>query len=163
MPYTHDVFLSYSHDYPFGEWVKDPFLPLFQGYLTASLGREAQIFSDRDIPTGNSWPERLRNALASSRTLVGIWSPNYFISDWCQCEIDSVKACHKEGITEARDWLLKLAPSVAHIKEYTDGDETSDVTKVWNQSLPVRHRNGNTNLAGSGRRSNSRHRRIQRY
>ena len=86
MPYTHDVFLSYSHDYPFGEWVKDPFLPLFQGYLTASLGRAGQIFSDRDIPAGNSWPERLRNALATSRTLVGIWSPNYFISDWCQCE-----------------------------------------------------------------------------
>jgi hypothetical protein len=86
MPYSHDVFLSYSHDYPFGEWVTDPFLPLFQGYLTASLGREANIFSDRDIPAGNSWPERLRNALATSRAMVGIWSPNYFISSWCQVE-----------------------------------------------------------------------------
>jgi hypothetical protein len=49
--------------------------------------------------------------------------------------IDSVKACHKAGITEARDWLLRLAPSVAHIKEYTDGDETGDVPRQMAEAL----------------------------
>ncbi|MGI9068364.1 MAG: ATP-binding protein [Pyrinomonadaceae bacterium] len=43
--------------------------------------------------------------------------------------IDSIKACHKAGISEARGWLLQLAPAVAHIKEYTDGDETGDVPR----------------------------------
>lgn len=100
MTYTHDVFLSYSHDYPFGEWVKDPFLPLFQGYLTAALGRAADIFSDRNIPAGNSWPERLRHALATSKTLVGIWSPNYFTSNWCQCEC--LFMLHREQISGYR-------------------------------------------------------------
>lgn len=126
MPYTHDVFLSYSHDYPFGEWVKDPFLPLFQGYLTASLGRDANIFSDRDIPAGNSWPERLRNALATSRTLVGIWSPNYFISDWCQCEC--LFMLHRErttGYRTARNPDGLIVPVTLH-----DGDRFPNYAKA---------------------------------
>jgi hypothetical protein len=87
MPYEYDVFLSYSHDYPFGEWVRDPFLPLFKGYLTAALGREPKLFVDLEgILTGNAVRETLKNALASSRCLVGIWSPNYFLSEWCRFE-----------------------------------------------------------------------------
>lgn len=86
MPYQYDVFLSYSHDFPFGEWVKDPFLPIFRGYLKADLGREPQVFIDDTIRVGHSWSEKLKNALASSRCLVGIWSPNYFQSEWCQYE-----------------------------------------------------------------------------
>ncbi|HZI19738.1 MAG TPA: toll/interleukin-1 receptor domain-containing protein [Pyrinomonadaceae bacterium] len=102
MPYTHDVFLSYSHDYPFGEWVVDPFLPLFKGYLTAALNRnpnplnrEPVIFIDREgVRTGSTWPLRLRSALACSRCLVGVWSPNYFLSRWCKFEC--VVMLHRE-------------------------------------------------------------------
>src|SRR6266404_3089841 len=87
MSYTYDVFLSYSHDYPFGEWALDPFLPLFKGYLTAALNREPVVFVDREgITTGSTWPLKLRNALAGSRCMVDIWSPNYFLSRWCRFE-----------------------------------------------------------------------------
>lgn len=49
--------------------------------------------------------------------------------------IDSIKACHNAGIVEARDWLLNLAPAVAHIKEYTDTDETGDVPRRMADAL----------------------------
>jgi hypothetical protein len=86
MPYAYDVFISYSHDYPFGEWVADPFLPMFKGYLKASLGREANLFIDEGIRIGAAWAETLKNALANSRCMVGVWSPNYFLSEWCRYE-----------------------------------------------------------------------------
>lgn len=86
MSYEYDVFVSYSHDYPFGDWVADPFLPMFKGYLTASLGRPARLFIDEGIRTGAAWEQTLKNALANSRCMVGIWSPNYFLSDWCTYE-----------------------------------------------------------------------------
>lgn len=86
MGYKYDVFISYSRDYPFSEWVREPFLPLFEGYLKAALNREPSIFTDQDIPTGYAWEATLKNALAHSRCLVGIWSPNYFQSSWCKYE-----------------------------------------------------------------------------
>lgn len=95
MTYTYDVFLSYSHDFPFGQWVLDPFLPLFEGYLTAELERKPSLFMDREgIPAGATWPLQLRNALANSRCLVGVWSPNYFLSRWCKFEC--VVMLHRE-------------------------------------------------------------------
>jgi hypothetical protein len=86
MAYEYDVFVSYSRDYPFGDWVRDPFLPLFTGYLKAALNRRPSIFVDDQIEGGSAWALRLRRALAQSRCLVGIWSPNYFLSDWCVAE-----------------------------------------------------------------------------
>lgn len=80
--------------------MNDPFLPLFRGYLTASLGRNPTIFLDREIATGDAWPERLKNALASARCLVAIWSPNYFISNWCRCECQFVM--HRERVFNFR-------------------------------------------------------------
>jgi hypothetical protein len=96
MPYTYDVFLSYSHDYPFGQWVSDPFLPLFKGYLKAALNREPDLFVDREgIDAGSTWELKLKYALANSRCLVGVWSPNYFLSRWCKFEC--VVMLHRES------------------------------------------------------------------
>ena len=44
------------------------------------------FFFDSDIPGGSSWQEKLKNALVYSRCLVAIWSPNYFLSQWCNFE-----------------------------------------------------------------------------
>jgi hypothetical protein len=87
MSYRFDVFLSYTRAYPFGDWVHDYFLPLFESYLSNTLNRPATIFIDSPgIPTGDAYPERLMNALAHSKCLVGIWSPSYFYSRWCMYE-----------------------------------------------------------------------------
>jgi hypothetical protein len=86
MPYKHDVFLSYPHGF-IEVWVSERFLPLFRWHLESALGRPADIFIDREgISTGDSWPLRLKSALAHSRCIVPVWSPTYFGSIWCMTE-----------------------------------------------------------------------------
>jgi len=88
MAYQYDVFLSYLHEKPCGTWVSEHFLQYFRHQLGNALGgRQTSIFFDRTgIHTGQKWPAVLKQALATSRCLVGIWSPLYFQSHWCQCE-----------------------------------------------------------------------------
>lgn len=86
MPYRHDVFLSYPHGF-IEDWVRERFMPLFRWHLESALGHQPDIFIDREgIFTGDSWPLRLKNALAHSRCLVPVWSPAYFGSEWCVTE-----------------------------------------------------------------------------
>ena len=82
--YVYDVFLSYRHGLPFGPWVRDNFRHLFAAYLEQALLRPPVIFWDEtSIKPGDAWPHRIKRALALSRCLVPIWSPGYFISEWC--------------------------------------------------------------------------------
>ncbi len=89
MGYKWDVFLSYPHASPSGEWVHETFFPLFSFYLRNALNRPAtSIFIDREgIDPGDSWPYTLQLALAYSRCLVAIWLPDYFHSTWCTREL----------------------------------------------------------------------------
>jgi TIR domain len=90
MAYEHDVFLSYKSDFPFGDWVHECFLPFFRPYVENALNRPFNLFLDRTgIMSGDSWPQRLLEALSRSRCLVAVWSPFYFRSDWCrrECEL----------------------------------------------------------------------------
>ena len=95
MAYQYDVFLSYLHEPPSGTWVHDHFLPYFTFQLGNALNRRTDIFVDRTgIHLGEKWPIRLKQALAHSRCLVGVWAPLYFQSDWCQKECAII--CHRE-------------------------------------------------------------------
>ena len=85
--YKFDIFISYPHEDDHETWVHDIFLGSFERYLTQELGRKPDLFVDeRGIRPGQSWPLRLKEALAHSRLLVPIWSVNYFLSDWCRAE-----------------------------------------------------------------------------
>src|SRR6266481_7597971 len=96
MSYEFDVFLSYRNEKPSGTWVHDHFLPYFRPALAEALVRPAEIFVDRTgIHSGQKWPARLKQALAHSRCLIGVWSPMYFRSEWCQCE--SAVMRHRES------------------------------------------------------------------
>jgi TIR domain len=87
MAYKYDVFLSYTRAYPFGDWIHEHFFPLFAPYLSNALNRPATVFVDSPgISTGDTWPERLKNALACSKCLIEAWSPSYFYSGWCMYE-----------------------------------------------------------------------------
>jgi hypothetical protein len=95
MAYQYDVFLSYLHEPPSGTWVHDHFLLYFTFQLGNALNRRADIFVDRTgIHLGEKWPIRLKQALAHSRCLVGIWAPIYFQSEWCRNECAII--CHRE-------------------------------------------------------------------
>ena len=87
MSYQYDVFISYKRGGLYGDWVHDVFKDLFQAHLNQCLDWDAKIFIDVDnIQTGDAWPKHLQNALADSKCLLGIWSPQYFRSTWCQYE-----------------------------------------------------------------------------
>lgn len=38
--------------------------------------------------------------------------------------LEAVQACHKAKLSEGRQWLLRLAPPIAGVRDFTDGDET---------------------------------------
>lgn len=38
--------------------------------------------------------------------------------------LDAIEACYKAGVPEARTWLISLAPVIANVDQFTDGDET---------------------------------------
>ena len=68
-------------------WVRDIFLGVFKFHLTQELGYEARVFADEgNLPAGTKFPLALKTALAHSKTLVPIWSMQYFLSDWCMTE-----------------------------------------------------------------------------
>jgi hypothetical protein len=91
--YEYDVFLSYSRAGGWSDWVIAHFRPIVQHWLTSELGREAQIFQDtRDIVPGDRWPERIENALGSSKIMIALLSRNYFSSEWCVRELGSMYA-----------------------------------------------------------------------
>lgn len=88
MSYEHDVFVSYMHDSSMEGWVHQHFLPFLKTFVGNALNRHINVFVDRTgITAGDSWPLRLRSALAQSRCLVPIWSPLYFHSEWCRKEL----------------------------------------------------------------------------
>jgi hypothetical protein len=90
--YEFDAFLSYHRDTLILEWIIEVERRL-RFWLGQELSREARIFVDRDcIEVGDRWPERLRDGIRSSRSLVGIWSPRYFQSAWCFSEWQSFRA-----------------------------------------------------------------------
>lgn len=100
MGYAYDVFLSYRRRPPVLDWVENHFHPELHAWLGTSLGRDPDIFLDKlDIVPGARWPQKLEQAIRTSKILVCVWSPNYFGSIWCLAEWKSMRA---------REAMLKL-------------------------------------------------------
>lgn len=113
--YTYDVFFSYKRNVLTLPWTREVFSRL-NLWLSEELDRKAEIFQDEaSIEIGEVWPERLRNALKSSRCMVGIWSPSYFQSSWCVSEWRSF--LERERIVELRPYRL-IAPLKFHDGEH---------------------------------------------
>ena len=85
MSYQYDVFISYNRFWQ--KWVENIFQPLFEFWLTAELGRSANVFFDFEQEKDNLWPKRLGEGIASSALIVPLWSRNYFSSCWCTHEL----------------------------------------------------------------------------
>lgn len=95
MSYKYDVFLSYVHEFPCVDWVTEHLVRFFQFELSNALNRKARVFFDRtNIQIGDRWPAKLRDGLAHSRCLLGIWNPAYFRSMWCLTEVEVMR--HRE-------------------------------------------------------------------
>ena len=91
MSYEYDVFISYKTGKIFGRWVIEVFYDFFKEYLEQSLGRQSKIFLDQsEINDGDSWPARIKRAIAKSKCLVAVLSPLYFQSEWCKKEFSAI-------------------------------------------------------------------------
>ena len=96
MTYQWDVFLSYrrSNDWP--RFVEKHFLPKLQHWLDAALGYASKIFVDvHEVETGDAWPYKLADGLAHSKTMICLWSREYFSSKWCAGELSQMLARRK--------------------------------------------------------------------
>ena len=112
--YEHDVFISYKRDpwKVFDEWLNGHFLPLFMiqvgNAIAAHCGRAmTSVFFDQavlsdsirkleGIEPGEEWRNALQDAIRRSRCVVALWSPEYFLSEWCQKEWRSFYARQAE-------------------------------------------------------------------
>ena len=93
--YKYDVFLSYLRTDPSGEnattytWVRKYLYPELKKWLPHCVppGRQTPIFwDDKSIKVGTEWPKALQDALSTSRCLLAVLSSQYFGSQWCQAE-----------------------------------------------------------------------------
>src|SRR5512134_1300064 len=78
--YVYDVFISYRRKQPVMDWMRLHFFPLLEVILPECMPRAPRIFIDWETETGAEWPARLAQALATSRCLLPVWSPQYFRS-----------------------------------------------------------------------------------
>lgn len=44
--------------------------------------------------------------------------------------LDITRSCWSAGISEAKQWLLQVAPAIAKVRNFTDGDETGNLPRV---------------------------------
>ena len=97
MQYDYDYFISYAHADNESEDHKSGFVDKFVEKLKKNdseeheriFGREIEVFFDKDeIPNMSTWETKIRAALASSRFLIVLMSPNYFQSKYCAKEFD---------------------------------------------------------------------------
>lgn len=98
--YEFDVFLSYSRKGGSPGWVHHHFHPKLRDCLTDEIGYVPSIFLDHQMDPGTVWTSDLERALSRSKILVSVYSPQYFRSDWCLAEWQSMAA---------REQLLGLA------------------------------------------------------
>lgn len=91
MAYEYDVFVSYRRYAEWPNWVGNVFWPLFNHWLGEEIPG-VTVFTDYDIETGVSWPQKLGQALSRSRVLVPLLSRQYFSSPWCQLEFGHMLA-----------------------------------------------------------------------
>lgn len=49
--------------------------------------------------------------------------------------LEIVRECHQVGIGRSKSWLLQLAPAIASIEDFTDGDETNHLPRTLGEVL----------------------------
>lgn len=107
MEYIHDVFISYKRDKwgIFDGWLIDHFIPLFMFHAGNAIAEHSKrkmrsVFFDQatlpdnvrrleGIEPGQEWQLELESAIRTSRCVLALWSPEYFLSTWCQREWQS--------------------------------------------------------------------------
>jgi len=120
--YEYDVFISYPRQHLSGRWLHALFLAEFTQRLGDTLPDEPRVFCDKnDIAPGLEWRAELQRALRCSRSMVAIWSPEYFRRAWCCSEWRSFRK-RGRGLVVPLQWSLKpqLFPADAQSVQMID-------------------------------------------
>jgi len=136
--YKYDVFFSYKRNPESDEWhrkVKDK----LQYWLALELQKlEVPIFFDtQEIRTGQQWHDRLADALKSSKAMVCVWSPVYFVSTWC---VSEWKTFAKREELVGRNLVIPASyhdgdsfpPKAKDKQQFDMSDFTSTAAQFWN-------------------------------
>ena len=115
--YEYDVFFSYKRHKLTLDWTREVHNRLKYFIMqTGLVDHEVKTFIDEEgIETGDRWPNRLKDALQSSRCMVCLWSPAYFQSNWCVSEWQSFRK--RERRLKMKSHGL-IAPLTIHDGDY---------------------------------------------
>ena len=119
--FKYDAFLSYSHRDR--EWV--------QRFLAPNLRKAGlDIFFDMFIAPGEEWQQALDEGFSQSRCIVLVMSPDYFVSDFAQLEVERALRSLDDPSRTKRvvPLLLKSADIPLHLRrlQYIDFRENMD-------------------------------------
>lgn len=137
--YAYDVFFSYKRHRLTRDWTRGVHDRL-KYWIMQEAGREVQMFVDEEsIETGDHWPEKLKEALKSSRCMVCLWSSEYFRSSWCVSEWKSFRERERRLEMESHGLIAPLKfhdgehfPPEARNVQWTDVSQfTSTVPVFW--------------------------------
>jgi hypothetical protein len=123
--YQYDLFISYVRQPPVLPWVNFFFEPILEQRIRCELPRDPKIFvDDTSIKKGSKWPEKIIEALRTTRVIIPIWSADYFRSDWCVAEWITMEERQKQ-INKKE----KSSPSILFPIKFTDEDHFHDLAK----------------------------------
>jgi hypothetical protein len=98
MSYAWDAFISYRRSPLVSQWTHKVFVPTLRNWLPEYHSPSPRLFLDVDenpalagIPIGAPWQPALQDALKRSRCLIAVLSAEYFESDWCVAEFETIR------------------------------------------------------------------------
>ena len=118
MSYEFDIFVSYRRTDTIGKWVKNHLVPKLQSRLNEVSPSDIRIFCDFNMADGLNFPAELKRQIKASKLLLGIWSANYFRSEWCMAEWESFRERQKQLGLFTEDHTQGLIYPI----RYSDGD-----------------------------------------
>jgi hypothetical protein len=139
--YKYDVFFSYKRHDLTRDWTREVHNRLKYFIMqTGLVDHELETFIDEEsVETGDHWPERLKQALQTSRCMVCLWSPEYFRSSWCVSEWESFLARERRLNLQSQGLIAPLTlhdgdrfPAAARAVQWTDvAPYASTVPAFW--------------------------------
>jgi hypothetical protein len=114
--FEYDVFLSYARD-DIREWTI-AFKEQLEAELRQALGaqKERRLWIDKDLRTGEVWPESIAEGVRRSASLLALLSPNYFASLYCREEAELFEKSRTAGLSAGDLFKVVRAPDLD--KEY---------------------------------------------
>ncbi len=95
--WEYDVFVSYTRFDETLTGLVQHMTEALRTHYKRLTGRPLRIFQDTEaLPTAALWQDRILSALRGSATLLAIYTPSYFQSEWCAREWDFFLAMEPE-------------------------------------------------------------------